>query len=311
MRINYLFFRVFTFIVFFTSVLMFLSCSDDKKKDDLDNEFTEKDMNSNVENGGHIDRETRKIFHTLPSPIETALIIKHSGAVYDENLLNSTKNLSRYSTNKSMALNLGIYSTDLSYASMFDQTQTSILYMATAKKLAEKLGILEMIDEQTMRKLEKNINNKDVIMTIISESFMNSNASLMQNERPAVLSMVLAGGWIEGLYLATQLVDVDKADIVENDLVDRVIDQRLTITNLISLLELNKDFEDIASLLEDIKELNASFEKIKVEVSTKKPLLNTTAKIAKIKSNIQVSVTPEILKSLAKRVKKIRDKYIL
>ena len=71
-----------------------------------------------------IDQETqeqlntaKRIFYSLPSPLETAMLIKNAGADYDEELLNPVNNSSRYITSKSRALNLGIYSTDLSFAS--------------------------------------------------------------------------------------------------------------------------------------------------------------------------------------------------
>ncbi len=308
MKVKYLLFKVFTSIIFFIFMFVQISCNNDEQKNNIDDEQIE--VESFDEKEKISQSKTKQIFHTLPSPIETALIIKHSGAIYETSLLNPVDNLARYTTNKSMALNLGIYTTDLSYASMFDQSQTSLDYMTVAKKLAEKLGILEMIDEPTMRRLEQNLNNKDIIMSIISESLLNSNASLMQNERPAILSMVVTGGWIEGLYLATQLVNVDKVDIVENDLVDRVIDQRLTINNVVSLLEVYKDYEAIAPILADVKELKASFDKIKVEQSKEKAVLDTTKKVAMIKTNQQVSITPEVLKNLAKKVESIRNKYV-
>ncbi|MBC7124657.1 MAG: hypothetical protein H5T24_03430, partial [Bacteroidales bacterium] len=82
----------------------------------------------------------KQIFYSLPSPLETAMILKRSGATYNEELLNPIENASKYNTTKSMALNLGIYSTDLSYASLFDQTQATIKYMTVSKKMAEGLG---------------------------------------------------------------------------------------------------------------------------------------------------------------------------
>jgi len=65
------------------------------------------------------------------------MLIKTAGATYNEKLLNPLSNLSNYTTSKSMALNLGIYTTDLSFASLFDQTQTAINYMQAAKKIGQ------------------------------------------------------------------------------------------------------------------------------------------------------------------------------
>ncbi len=66
--------------------------------------------------------QAKQIFYSMPSPLETAMLVKSAGAPYNEDLLNSTDNAGNYTTNRSMALNLGIYTCDLSFASLYDQT---------------------------------------------------------------------------------------------------------------------------------------------------------------------------------------------
>ena len=127
------------------------------------------------------------------------MLIKSAGARFDEALLNPVGNVNNYVTNKSMALNLGIYTCDLSFASLYEQTQLIIDYMNAAKKMADGLGILKAIEQSTIDRLEENINNSEVIMEIVSETFMNSNSYLEDNGQPAIAAMVLVGGWFEGL----------------------------------------------------------------------------------------------------------------
>jgi hypothetical protein len=108
-------------------------------------------------------KQAEKIFHALPSPLESAMLIKSAGARFDEALLNPVGNGNNYVTNKSMALNLGIYTCDLSFASLYEQTQLIIDYMNAAKKMADGLGILKAIEQTQIDKLEENINNSEVI----------------------------------------------------------------------------------------------------------------------------------------------------
>ncbi|MCD4770713.1 MAG: hypothetical protein K8R35_11170, partial [Bacteroidales bacterium] len=178
-------------------------------------------------------KTAEKIFYSLPSPLESAMLIKSAGARFDADLLNSTDAASRYSTNRDMALNLGIYTCDLSFSSLYDQTELVIAYMSAAKKMADGLGILDAIHVETMNRLEENVNNREVIMDIVSETFLNSNSYLEENEQPAIASIVLVGGWIEGLYIATQIVDIDEFD--SNKLVARIIDQKLSVGIMLKL----------------------------------------------------------------------------
>jgi hypothetical protein len=137
-------------------------------------------------------KQAEKIFYTLPSPLESAMLIKSAGALFDDNLLNAIENTNKYNTNKSMALNLGIYTCDLSFASLYDQTQLIINYMNAAKKMADGLGILDAINQEDIDKLEENIHNTDVIMDIVSQTYLNSNSYLEDNGQPAVAAMVLS-----------------------------------------------------------------------------------------------------------------------
>jgi hypothetical protein len=253
--------------------------------------------------------QAKKIFYSLPSPLETAMLIKTAGATYNEKLLNPLGNVSGYTTNKSMALNLGIYTTDLSFASLFDQTQTSINYMQAAKKMADGLGILDAIDNNTIQKLEENINNRDVIMDIISETFMASSSFLKENDRTAVAAIVLVGGWLEGLYIATQLVD--PGNIKNNKLVERIIDQKLSFDIVLKLLNENKENPDVASLITEMNELKQIFNKIEIKSSKIQAVTDKNSNVTTLKSTSKVSVTTETFQELTEKVKTIRNNFIL
>jgi hypothetical protein len=105
------------------------------------------------------------------------MLIKSAGALFDDRLLNPIENTKNYSTNKSMALNLGIYTCDLSFASLYDQTQLIINYMNAAKSMADGLGILDVIQQEDIDRLEENIHNTEVIMEIVSQTYLNSNST--------------------------------------------------------------------------------------------------------------------------------------
>jgi hypothetical protein len=252
--------------------------------------------------------EARQIFYSLPSPLETALLIKSAGAAYNGDILNPTENTARYTTNKSMALNLGIYTTDLSFASLFDQTQTSIQYMNAAKQMADGLGILDAIDNNTIERLEANVNNRDVIMDIISETFMNSSSFLTENERPALASIVLVGGWVEGLYIASNLVGDEP--IEDNKLVERIVDQKLSFDIVLQLLDDNKDNIDVASILEDISDLKVTFDKIIISTSSIEAVPDVESNVTILKSESTTNLTPELFRELQAKVQLLRTNFV-
>jgi hypothetical protein len=253
-------------------------------------------------------KQAEKIFNALPSPLESAMLIKSAGAKFDQKLLNPVSNGNSYVTNKSMALNLGIYTCDLSFASLYEQTQLIIDYMNAAKKMADGLGILKAIDEAQINRLEENINNSDVIMEIVSETFMNSNSYLADNGQPAIASMVLVGGWFEGLYISTQLVDMKETN--GNKLIGRIIDQKLSIDILLNLLEGSKGNPAVDDLIVQVQKLKTVFDKISITTSKVRPEYDQASNTTILKSEVKTNMTPEVFKELSATVSEIRKTFV-
>ena len=252
--------------------------------------------------------KAERVFQALPSPLESAMLIKSSGAGFDQKLLNPVSNANNYVTSKSMALNLGIYTCDLSYASLYEQTQLLIDYMEAAKKMADGLGILRAIEQKNIDELEQNINNSEVIMKIVSETFMNSNSYLEENDQPATASMVLLGGWIEGLYLSTKLVNMNNFD--GNKLVSRIIDQKLSIDILLNLLSGSKGNPAIDELISEVTKLKIVFDKIRLDTSPVRPVYDEASEATILRSEVKTDMTPEVFSELAALASEIRNSFV-
>lgn len=250
--------------------------------------------------------QAKQVFYSLPSPIETAMLMKRAGAKYDENLLNSITNIPNYSTTLHKALNLGIYSADLSFVSMFDQSQASIKYLSATKRLADDLGILNAVDQSYITRMEKNINIRDSLMEIISETFMNSNAFLKENKRPELAAIVLAGGWIEGLYIATQITNSTSDN---QELKDRIIDQRLSLTTLLALLNKYKNDENIKIVNDDFIRIKQVYDNIDVNTSEIKAVIDEANNVTTLESTSTSNFTTKDFNVLSDLVSEIRNNY--
>ena len=253
-------------------------------------------------------KQANKIFEALPSPLESAMLIKSAGAPFDKKFLNPVDNAKLYTTTRSQALNLGLYTCDLSFASLYDQTQLIIDYMNAAKKMADGLGILDAIDQKTIENLEENINNKDAILEIISQTFLSSNSYLADNDQSAVAAIVLVGGWIEGLYISTQLVDLK--NFSGNKLVNTIIDQKLSIQILLNLLDSNKGHPTVDELIAQMKDLVNVFEKVKLETGPVKTEIDPATNTTILKSSAKIDISIEVFKELTDVVAKIRNSFV-
>ena len=293
-------------MVFVFATLLFTGCKGGKKASDeeVKVELSAEDKTAILQDI----KQAEKIFNALPSPLESAMLIKSAGARFNEKALNPVSKVSTYVTNKDMALNLGAYTCDLSFASLYEQTQLLIDYMNAAKKMADGLGILKAIEQADIDKLEENINNTEVIMDIVSQTFMNSNSYLEDNGQPATAAMVLVGGWIEGLYISTQLVDMNEFN--NNKLVAKIIDQKLSIDILLSLLENSKGNPAVDELIVEVGKLKAVFDKINIKSSPVRPEYDAASNTTVLKSEVKLDITPQIFSELSATVTKIRSSFV-
>jgi hypothetical protein len=253
-------------------------------------------------------KDVKKVMYSLPSPVETTLLLKKAGAGYDEALLNPTSNANKYNTDKQKALNLGVYGADLSYASIFEQDQTIMQYMNVSKKLAIGLDLLAAIDQSIIDRLEANHDNRDSVIRIISETFWNSNSTLKEVNRLEMAALILAGGWVEALYLATQLTKDVKKD---KELVERIVEQKLSFNELTMLLgeyaETNPDIADVASKLEGISQI---FNEIEIEKSGIQTITDEESGSTVLKATQKINITQAQYDALKTASANLRNSFI-
>jgi hypothetical protein len=295
---------LFASLVIFIFFVINTGCAGDCSRQQREKEFTIDLSEDSIEDLIRV----KQIFYSLPSPLETAMLLKSSGAVYNKELLNPVENVSLYMTGRSMALNLGIYTTNLSYASLFDQTQTCIDYMDVTRRLADNLGILDAIDSYTIERLEENINNREVILDIVSETFMNSSSFLQENNREPVAAMMLTGGWVEGLYLA--LAQIDENNLENNRLVKMITDKKLSLEIVMLMLENNRHNNDVADLIADMEKIEKIFREMDVLSSTVEVTQGGDETVAVLKSATESNINKELFSRLKSAVTDLRNDFV-
>jgi hypothetical protein len=253
------------------------------------------------------DTKAQNVFYSIPSPIETTSLLKGAGAKYNASYLNPIENVSKYSTAASRALNLGVYGSDLSFTSIFDQTQESMLYLRCTNKLATSLGISGAFDESTSARLEANLENRDSLLTIISDSYWNADTYLKENGQPGVSALIIAGGWIEGLYIATQIANATKNE----DIATRIGEQKLSLDNLVALLDTYKTTNDgVSTTLAQLQELKQIYDGIQVKTSETEVATDKKEGVTTIDNKSSYKLTPEQLKAISDKSAQIRNKII-
>ncbi|HRG36946.1 MAG TPA: hypothetical protein PK289_00280 [Bacteroidia bacterium] len=253
------------------------------------------------------DSKAQEVFYSIPSPIETISLLKSAGAKYNAAYLNPIENVSKYTSVTSKALNLGTYGSDLSFTSMFDQTQESMYYLRCANKLASGLGISGAFNESTTSRLESNLQNRDSLLNIISDSYWTTDAYLKDNGQPGVSALIVAGGWIEGLYIGTQIAKTTQ----NKEVITRIGEQKLSLENLIGLLESYKaDNAGIVAILNSLTELNALYTNVSAPNKSTEASTDKKNNVTTLDNGSTFELTPEQLKAISDKVSDIRNKII-
>ena len=205
------------------------------------------------------------IFYNMYLSVEMSSLFQASGAVFKPELLNSADKMSDYVTSSKKSLNLGVYAVDLSYSKVFEQYETAAKYFNAMQRMAEELGIPGDYFQNTAKRFDRNINNKDSLISIANEVYMSTDKYLRENERYSSAAQIILGGWIEAIQIAVDVATTTK-DI---NIVEKLAEQRVSLGNVIAMLNDYSDDVAVKQYLQKLNQLQMLFDTFIVKVDAK------------------------------------------
>ncbi|MCH8329783.1 MAG: hypothetical protein IH946_00100 [Bacteroidetes bacterium] len=259
-----------------------------------------------------IDNVSQEIYEELvsdiPSPLEISALIKASGANFNDDFLNPTENSENYLTKKVQAINLGIYGGDLGYINMYDEFTASIVYLETIKEQANDLKVGHFFDFATLQKLATHGRNMDSLLYISTSGLEKMNIYLRDRKRGDLSALIVTGGWIEVLYICTQVARKHGSP----ELLERIGEQKIVIDQLLILLNMYKNDPYFNRLITDFTRLKETFDKVKIVYSNSEP---TTQEIDGMlvvidNSSSMVEIDSLVLEEIISTTASIRNRLI-
>jgi len=176
------------------------------------------------------------------------------------------------------------------------------------RTLAKDLGIVDVFDKETMQRIEKNASNKDSLISIIANINRNADSYLMNNDRNNISVLILAGGWVESLYLMTQYTKNNKSAEIN----EKIGEQKHPLENLIELLRpyYEKQSEELDRFIESLVDLATIFDGVEIEYVYQKPTVDADKKLTTINSTSKTVINDYQLKTITQNIEKIRLKII-
>lgn len=196
--------------------------------------------------------------YPIPTSFQVTALLQDADASFVLGITNPVENVDKYETRKSKALNLGVYGADLSYASTYNQQDETMKFLSVSKTLLEGLELSTVFNADMAKSIEANIDNKDSLITIVTQSFYDTYSELNKSDQSKLSLLVVCGSWIEALYITSQLAVSSNYD---PRLMEVVAKQKLSAQKLAELCEVyGEEDEDIKSVLPLLRFMNIVYE---------------------------------------------------
>jgi hypothetical protein len=195
-------------------------------------------------------------------------MLQRAKAGFIFNITNPPANVTKYSTGKAKALNLGVYSADLAYAATYNYVDETNKFLACTGKLANDLGIAGVYDPGLVEKVKKFNNNKDSLVNMVTKIFSQTNDFLSKNNRNQIAVLVATGAFVEALYLAASLNQV----AADNKAIATVIfRQKDNLDKLATILTAYNMDSELKPIGDEVSKLKAIYTNYGLEADKKLP----------------------------------------
>lgn len=270
--------------------MFFMACGNETQKDE--------NVTSGKDSVVVEEPETNTVSYSLPSPLQIASIFKKSGLKYQDGITTSLRDPSKYTTNISKSLNLGVYSADLSYCVLNKQNQEAMTYMKLCRQLAENLGMGTVFEQSNLSKrFEKNLGNEDSLAYIIAELQMVTDMYLDENEQPQITAIVFSGAWIESMYLGSKIYEKNK----DKSMNTKLTEQMTILGSIVNALKaVQKKDPAIDGLIADVQSIKTIYDE----------LPSVKANPIKEDEDKDITLTDDEVLQLTKRISELRAKFI-
>lgn len=286
------------------SILFSHSCSNNPKE----KESFKPSFSTYRDNSDSSDLKAKnEIFYGILTPVEICGIFNRLGVPYNNAALNPVSNRDLYLSNSKAAINTGIYGVDFGYLKIFGIGQEMINYMVTIRELSFKLGIPDKYLIEPIRRMQSDLADPDTLMKLMNDSFNNIETHLRTGGRESTAGLMVLGGWVEAMYISTQLVyDPEKPD---PEVVQKIAEQKYTLTTLLSFLKNYYDdpvvvyyTKKLKFLKHDFDSFDIYFRKGDLEIDRAKQVLRS--------SGSEMTVTIETLNKIRDYIAGLRSEMV-
>jgi hypothetical protein len=249
----------------------------------------------------------KETYYGLLTPMEICVIFERLAVPYNNTTLNPISNSDLYLSNSKAAINTGIYGVDFGYLKMFGFGQEVIDYMVTIRKMSNKLGIPDNLLLDPIRRVQNNMADPDTITTLMKNAYAGIENHLRQSGRESTAGLMVMGGWVEAMFIATQLVYNPVNPDAE--VVQKIAEQKYTLTSLLSFMKNYYDDPVVVYYTKKLKFLKNYFDSFEIYFEKGDLEIDTTRQVL-LSSGAKMTVTIETLNKIRDYIAKLRTEMV-
>lgn len=183
--------------VILVSLVVFYSCKENGDK--------KGQKKINLNEAEDFSKEIEEAVYPLPTSADVIKMLTELEVGYIIGISNLTENVNKYLTSSSRAINMGIFGADLSYATLYNMNQDVISYLGAIRTLANELNMGKIYNERLYDEIKTSFDDRDKLVSILSGAFDGTYSYLSKNGQQAQAIQVVAGAWVEGMYITTHI----------------------------------------------------------------------------------------------------------
>ncbi|HPF67017.1 MAG TPA: hypothetical protein PLC20_05015 [Flavobacteriales bacterium] len=235
----------------------------------------------------------------VPSPVSTAMALKDAGAAYDRSRTLDLASADAATSKEARALVMGALGADLGYAVLFDDGQHALSTMKAIERLGAELQLTHAFETTIVERFRDNLSSSDSLLRLSGMAFRAADEYLEQDQRQDVSALVVAGGWVEVLYLTVNDPQAASAKAIR----DRIAQQGKGLESVVGLLE---DHAADSPLLPGLRRLQMLYGDVGMQYTFQEPVTDTKARTTYINSVTTVDLTDDQLQAITEAVNDLR-----
>ena len=204
---------------------------------------------------------------------------------------------------------MGVYGADLGYITIYENTDLSLKYLKSVRKIADQLDLSGAFNEDIAKRFNNSMGIQDSMLVLVNEAYKNADDYLKNNDKSNIAALVVIGGWVEAVYFASQ----SALETKNEKLIERVAEQKQALINMVGMLKSLDGFselEDYEDLTIDLEDLLKEFETITFSYEYAESVTDPVKKATVINSKNNINISDETLTKIVESLASIRKTIV-